>query len=194
MDAEKKNILYSIPNLLCLYRVAIIPVVTLLFFIDTAWSTWINVVLIALAGLSDFLDGYIARAMKQTTLLGKFLDASSDKLIVITVLVLLIAFDQLTGIWVIPALLIILREILISGIREFMAMYNFIVPISILGKWKLTFQMFACGFLTAGVHGEALVPFSYEIGFGLLIVATMATVMSGWDYLKSAWLEIQKMN
>jgi cardiolipin synthase len=191
---NNKNVLYSIPNLLCLYRVAVIPVLVVLFFIDNAVAAWLNVILIALAGLSDFLDGYFARKLKQTTLLGKFLDSSSDKLVVIAIFVMLLGTGKLTGFWVIPAMLIILREVLISGVREFMVMYNFIVPISLMGKWKLTIQMLACGFLAAGPYGEALVPHAVGIGYALYLAATAITLLSGWDYLKTAWTEIKKMD
>jgi cardiolipin synthase (CMP-forming) len=126
---SKPSIVYNIPNLLCYYRIATIPVMIGLFYFDNAVTAWINVALFTLAGLSDFLDGKIARATGQTTLLGKFLDSSTDKMLVGAILMMLVAFDRLDGLWIIPAIVIFLREILIAGVREFMALYNVIVPI-----------------------------------------------------------------
>lgn len=185
--------LYTIPNLLCFFRLGVIPVMVALFYIDTAWAAWTNVVLFALAGASDFFDGRIARATNTETLLGKFLDSSSDKIVVGVALMLLLAFDRLDGIWIIPALLIYLREILISGVREFMALYNVIVPVSMLAKWKLTAQMFFIGFLIAGEHGNALIPHAFLIGKLGLCLAAVITVLSGWDYMRGAWKTILQL-
>ncbi len=185
--------LYTIPNLLCFFRIAVIPFMVMLFYIDTAWAAWTNVVLYALAGASDFFDGRIARATKTETLLGKFLDSSTDKMVVGVALMLLLAFDRLDGIWIIPAIVIYLREILISGVREFMALYNVIVPVSKLGKWKLTTQMFFIGFLIAGDYGNALIPHAYMIGKLGLCFAAVITVLSGWDYMRAALKTIHRL-
>ncbi|HEX2752246.1 MAG TPA: CDP-alcohol phosphatidyltransferase family protein [Alphaproteobacteria bacterium] len=190
----RKSMLLSIPNLLCYYRLALIPVMGYLFYVDTVWATWLNIFLWSLAGLSDFLDGRIARATGQTSIFGKFLDASTDKLLVGTALMLLIAFDRLEGVWIIPAIIIYLREILISGVREFMALYNVVVPISLLGKWKLTIQMLFMGFLIGGEHGEMYVPYAYDIGKYGFLLATAITVISGWDYVAGAWKTIRKID
>lgn len=185
--------LYTIPNLLCFFRLGVIPVMIALFYIDTAWATWTNVVLYSLAGASDFFDGRIARATNSETLLGKFLDSSSDKVVVGVALMLLLAFDRLDGFWILPAIIIYLREILISGVREFMALYNVIVPVSRLGKWKLTIQMFFIGFLIAGEHGNALIPHAFMIGKVGLCLAAAVTVLSGWDYMRGAWKTILQL-
>lgn len=185
--------IYSIPNLLCYFRVAVIPVMAVLFYFDGPTAAWINLFLFALAGVSDFLDGMIARATKQTSLYGKFLDSSTDKMLVGATLVLLIAFDRLEGIWITLAMIIYLREILISGVREFMAMYNVIVPISKMGKWKLTMQVVALGWFVVGDYGDVLIPHTMLIGKLLLIVATVLTVVSGWDYMRGAWDTLKKI-
>ena len=190
----RANSLYSIPNLLCYFRVAVIPVMGVLFCFDSPFAAWTNLLLFSLAGLSDFLDGIIARATGQATLLGKFLDSSTDKILVGVTLMLLIAFDRLTGVWIIPALVIFLREILISGVREFMALQHVIVPISRLGKWKLTTQMFFMGFLVVGDYGDALVPQALLIGKLGLVFAAVITVLSGWDYMREAWKTLEKMD
>lgn len=191
---SKSSAAYNIPNLLCYYRIAVIPAMVALFFFDNAVTAWINVTLFALAGLSDFLDGRIARATGQTTLLGKFLDSSTDKMLIGAVLMMLIAFDRLDGLWIIPAMVIFLREILIAGVREFMALYNVIVPISKMGKWKMTIQMFFIGFLIAGTYGEMLIPHAYAIGKAGFLFAMAITVTSGYDYIRQAWKTIQDID
>lgn len=190
----KRSVLWSVPNMLCYFRLAVIPVMILMFYCDGPVAAWINIILFALAGLTDFLDGRIARATNQTSILGKFLDASTDKMLVGVALMLLVAFGRLDGIWIIPAIIIYLREILISGVREFMGMYNVDVPISKMGKWKLTIQMLSMGFLIGGVYGEIVVPYAYAIGKILFLAATVITVVSGWDYVKKAWQVIKKMD
>lgn len=181
------KMMYNIPNMLCYFRVAVIPFMIVLFYFDNAFTAWTNVVLFALAGASDFFDGRIARATGQTTIFGKFLDSSTDKMLVGVALMLLIAFDRLTGLWILPAIAIYLREILISGVREFMGLHNVIVPVSKLGKWKLTIQMLFIGFLIAGEYGEMLIPHAYAIGKIGFLFATVITIISGWDYIRAAW-------
>lgn len=183
-----------LPNILSVFRIAVIPVMVALFYIDTAWAVWTNVVLFSLAGASDYFDGRLARASGKTSLLGKFLDSTSDKAIVGVVLMMLIATDRLEGLWVLPALVIFVREIVIAGLREFMALYNVIVPISKLGKWKLTVQMIFIGFLIAGEYGDALVPYALEIGQYGLVLAALLTVISAWDYLVAGLKKIREID
>ncbi|TAL40241.1 MAG: CDP-diacylglycerol--glycerol-3-phosphate 3-phosphatidyltransferase [Alphaproteobacteria bacterium] len=191
---------FSIPNLLCYFRVAYLPVMVLLFHLDyvgraehTTWPAWTNVALYTLAGLTDFLDGIIARWLKQETLLGKFLDSSTDKLVVSVSLICLVAYQQLQGIWMVMVIIIVSREILIAGVREFMALYNVVVKISWIGKWKLTIQMLFIGFLIAGEYGEDLVPHAVVIGRAGFVLATAMTIWSGWDYMREAWKTIQRL-
>jgi len=186
--------LYSIPNMLSYFRGAVIPVIMLLFFFDNAFAVWLNVVLFALAGISDYLDGYIARRTGQTTLYGKLLDYSTDKMVVCAALILLVGFDRLTGLWLVPVILIIVREIAIGGVREFMAIHAAVAPVSKLGKWKTTMQMVAIGFLIAGPYGEMLIPHAFVIGKILLLAATVMTVISGWDYALGAFRAMRKLD
>jgi cardiolipin synthase (CMP-forming) len=182
------------PNLLSIFRIAVIPAMALLFYIPGAVAAWFNLFLFVLAGLSDFLDGLIARRTGQTSILGKFLDSTSDKMIVGAVLLLLVGFGRLDGIWIIPALVVFLREILIAGMREFLALYNIIVPISRLGKWKLTLQMFSLGWLVVGDYGDLLVPHTMAIGKFLFLLAAVITVVSGWDYMKTGLETIRRLD
>lgn len=192
--------LYSIPNLLCMYRIVYLPVMVWLFYLDhiwrdqqVSWPAWLNVALFTLAGLTDFLDGKIARWLKQETLLGKFLDSSTDKMVVGTALMCLVAYQILTGWWVVIAIIIFVREILIAGVREFMALQNVVVMVSWMGKWKLTIQMLFIGFLMAGPYGPDLVPYAFEIGQVGFLFAAVLTVWSGWEYLREAWKTIKQL-
>lgn len=185
---------FNVPNMLCFFRIALIPVMIFLFYIDGPIAAWINVALFALAGLSDFLDGYLARAWNQTTILGKFLDSSTDKMLVGVALFLLVAFGRLDGIWIIPAALIYLREILVAGVREFMGIYNIVVHISKMGKWKLTIQMLSIGFLIAGPYADIVIPHGFAIGKALFLIATAITVVSGWSYTLEAWRNIKRLD
>lgn len=186
--------MYSIPNLLSAYRIAAVPVLTLFFFIGGPVATWINVAIFLLACISDYLDGEIARSTGQTSIFGKFLDHTSDKILIGGVLLLLISFDRLTGLWIIPALIIFLREIVVSGLREFLGQYNVSVPISFMGKAKTLTQMIASGFLIAGEYGSSLVPYSLEIGKVAFLIATVMTAVSGWDYVRAGIDTIRKLD
>lgn len=191
---------YNIPNLLSMYRILVVPVLTFFFYVEKAVpefgaaATWINCFLFFWACISDFADGVIARHTGQTSIFGKFIDSTSDKILVGGVMMLLVAFDRLTGIWIILALTIFIREILVAGLREFLGLYNISVPISWIGKWKAAVQMLASGFLMAGSYGPSLVPHSYGIGLFALVAATVMTVWSGWDYMKAGLETIRKLD
>jgi len=186
--------LYNIPNLLSFYRIAVVPVLTLFFFVGGPVATWINVFFFFWACVSDYLDGVIARRTGQSTVFGKFIDHTSDKIMIGGVLLLLVAFGRLTGIWIVFALIIFTREILVAGLREFLGQYNVDVPISWMGKWKTAVQMFASGFIMAGDYGPALVPHSYAIGKVAFLLATVMTVLSGWDYMKAGIETLRKLD
>lgn len=177
-------LLFNTPNLLSMFRILSLPVIALLFYLDHPVAVWINIFIFALACISDFFDGMIARMTQQTSVLGKFLDSTSDKILVGGVLLLLVAFGRIEGIWILGALIIFTREILIAGLREFLGMYKISVEISWLGKWKAAVQMAASGFLMAGEYGRAVIGWSVEIGLVLFFAAIVMTVISGWDYLR----------
>ena len=187
------RIMFNVPNLLSMYRIACVPVIMLLSFFDGPVATWVNVFIFFWACISDLLDGIIARKTGQITVLGRFLDATSDKILVGGVLLILICFDKITGVWMIPALIIFVREIFISGLREFLGLYKISVPVSWMGKWKATVQMAASGFLMAGEYGESVVPHSIFIGKILLLAATVLTALSAWDYMKKGYETIRSL-
>ncbi len=186
--------LTQIPNLLTIFRIIAVPLIVILFYIGSEVAIWSAVVIFALAGASDFFDGYLARYLEQTSAFGKFLDPIADKLIVVVSLVLVIAFEHLQGYWVLAALIIIIREIMVSGLREFLGPYNVQVPVTKLAKWKTTIQMLFIGFIMAGEYGPKLVPFAVEIGNWGLVAAAIITVITGWEYMKGGYATVQKLD
>ncbi len=184
---------FNIPNLLSFYRIIVVPLLTLFFFIGGPVATWIAVFLFFWACVSDYLDGAIARRTGQSSIFGKFIDHTSDKILIGSVLMLLVAFGQLNGVWILCALIIFIREILVSGLREFLGQYNVAVPVKWMGKWKTAVQMFASGFVMAGNYGPKLVPHSYAIGKGAFLIATLMTVISGWDYLNAGIKTLRRL-
>lgn len=178
----------NLPNIITLSRLASLPFLLLLMFVPTAWAAWTALVLYTLGCITDYVDGYLARRMKIESAFGKFLDPIADKIFVITVILCLVATGKLTGFWVIPPLLIITREFLISGLREFLGPRNISVPVSKLAKYKTGFQMTALGFLIVGSYGDHVIAFTHisTITWGHIIitVAAVLTLQTGWDYLK----------
>ena len=176
----------SLPNVITLARILLIPVFVLTYLGPWAWSYLATAVLFGLAATTDWLDGYLARRLDQTTPFGAFLDPVADKLIVVTALVLLIAHHA--SIWLtLPALVIVGREIVISALREWMAEMNLsvAVAVSLLGKIKTTLQMIAIAVLLANPP----VPDSVwvMIGYVLIYVAAFMTLWSMSVYLAAAW-------
>ena len=176
--------LTSLPNLLTLSRIVIIPLVVGLFFIHESWAAYAACGLYAAACITDYFDGWLARAWAQESDIGKFLDPIADKLLVAACLVMLVAVDRLTGLSVLPAVVILLREVLVSGLREYQATLNVGVPVTRLAKWKTTIQMLAIGFLIIGDYGPVSVP-SLTIGIAGLWAAAILTFVTGWDYMQA---------
>jgi len=178
----------SLPNILTYGRVAAVPVVVALILGSAEpWSRWTALAIYALAGVTDFFDGYLARAWGQQSSLGRMLDPIADKLLVSAVLLALAANRTIAG-WLLAAALIILcREVLVSGLREYLADLHVPVPVSTLAKWKTTLQLIALGFLIAGDAGEAVLPGTRKIGEFLLWSAALLTLYTGWDYMKASY-------
>ena len=173
---------------LTLARLAFLPLIMLALVFDNTWSALIARVLYGLGALTDFADGIVARKFNQITPLGTFLDPIVDKVYVAALFVMLIAVKYISGIWIVLPILILTREFLISGLREFLGPQNVQFPVTNLAKWKTTTQMIAIGVLLA-------VPlwwgFSY-LGLGLLIIATSLTVYTGWEYFQTGLEHMQR--
>jgi cardiolipin synthase (CMP-forming) len=176
----------NLPNLLTYGRLAAVPlVVALLFWPNERGARWIALAIFIAAGVTDYLDGYYARAMGQQSSLGRMLDPIADKLLVAASLLMLVADGTIASWSLWAAIIILCREILVSGLREFLAELKVSVPVSQVAKWKTTLQLVAVGFLIAGPAGEGILPGTIRIGLLLLWAAAILTLYTGWDYLKA---------
>ena len=185
---------WSIPNLLTYARILAVPLVVLCFYLEGQLETldrssdvtrWSALAIFMLASISDFFDGYLARIWEQTSSLGRMLDPIADKLLVAACLLLLSADGTIAGWTTWAAIIILSREILVSGLREYLAELKVSVPVTQLAKWKTTLQMVAIGFLLAGPAGEKILPNTINIGVGLLWVAAVVTLYTGYDYFRA---------
>jgi CDP-diacylglycerol--glycerol-3-phosphate 3-phosphatidyltransferase len=177
---------WTLPNILTYGRVIAVPVVVvLLFWPDLGWMRWTALCIFILAGVTDFFDGYLARAWSQQSSLGRMLDPIADKLLVAAVLLMLVADHTITGFSIWAAIVILCREILVSGLREYLAELKVSVPVSKVARWKTTLQLVALGFLIAGRAADLIVPGVTEAGLILLWVAAILTLYTGWDYMKA---------
>jgi cardiolipin synthase (CMP-forming) len=182
----------NLPNMLTYGRIIAVPLVVLCFFVDgrlqsSDFARWSALGIFVIASVTDYFDGYLARAWQQQSNIGRMLDPIADKLLVSTCLLLLAAdTDRTIAGWSLWAAIIILcREILVSGLREFLAELKVSVPVSRVAKWKTTLQLVSLGFLIAGPAGETVLPNNTLIGIVLLWVAAVLTLYTGWDYFKN---------
>ena len=176
--------LTSLPNLLTLSRILVIPLVVGTFYASGDAARWFCCTLFSTAGITDWLDGHFARRWEQQSELGRFLDPIADKLLVSATLFMLTATGRLSSHAVLPALVILCREILVSGLREYLAGLRVGVPVSRLAKWKTAIQMVAIGVLIVGDAGPASLPVA-TLGEMLLWVAALLTLVTGYDYLRA---------
>lgn len=174
----------TLPNLLTLSRILAVPLLALLLW----WPGWrvgyvAGFALYGVVGITDFLDGYLARAQGTVSRLGVFLDPIADKIMVASVLLLLVAAQVIAGVHVIAALVILVREITVSGLREFLGGLQLSVPVSRLAKWKTAAQFVSLGAL---ILGGALPGLAWIAGFGLVLlwIAAALTLVTGYDYLR----------
>lgn len=177
---------WSLPNLLTYGRIVAIPaLVGLLYWPKDDWVRWIALAVYVVAAVTDYLDGWIARAWSQQSAIGRMLDPIADKLLVAALLLMLVADGTIHGWPLWAAIVILCREILVSGLREFLAELKVSVPVSKVAKWKTTAQLLALGFLVAGPAGDKVLPGNTQIGIGLLWVAAGLTIYTGWDYFNA---------
>jgi CDP-diacylglycerol--glycerol-3-phosphate 3-phosphatidyltransferase len=174
----------SLPNLLTLSRIVAVPALVALLW----WPQWeagylAAFVLYCLMGLTDYFDGYLARTSGTVSKLGIFLDPIADKIMVAAVLLILTSTEDIAGWHVIAALVILIREIAVSGLREFLAEVRVSMPVSRLAKWKTTFQLVALGAIILG-GGLPHLPWIATVGLVSLWAAAVLTVVTGWDYMR----------
>src|SRR5260370_2640764 len=169
----------ELTNVLTLSQIVTNPLVAILLYFDGATWRWVALILYAVACITDFFDGYLARSRRQVSDLGRFLDPIADKLLVAAVILILVAEHRLTGWTILPALIILCREILVSGLREYLAGLHVSIPVSQLAKWKTLLQMLALGFLILGDAGLPAWPVTL-IGEGGLWIAPGLTTLTGY--------------
>jgi len=180
----------ALPNILTYARIAAVPVVVGILFWQSIfggplWLRWVALVVFVGAGVTDFLDGYLARAWQQHSSLGRMLDPIADKLLVSSCLLMLAAEESVRGWTLLAAVVILCREILVSGLHEYLAELRVSVPVTRLAKWKTSAQMVAIGFLIAGEAGDQIVPVVSEVGIGLLWASAILTLYTGYDYMRA---------
>ena len=183
----------SLPNALTVGRIVLVPFFVAAFFLPPDSGRWIVFILFCLAGITDLFDGMIARKLNAESSLGRMLDPIADKLMVSAALLMLAADGTLKGIHLIAALVILCREILVSGLREYLAELRVSVPVSRLAKWKTTWQLVAVGFLIAGDAGDKLAAQIFKqdmliitnVGLALLWLSALVTLYTGWDYMRA---------
>jgi cardiolipin synthase len=180
----------ALPNILTYARIAAVPVVVGLMYWQSIldgglWLRWVALAIFIAAGVTDILDGYFARMWGQQSSLGRMLDPIADKLLVASCLLMLAADETIRGWTLLAAVIILCREILVSGLREFLADLHVSIPVTQLAKWKTMGQLVAIGFLIAGEAGVKVLPQTIEIGIGLLWLSAIVTLYTGWDYLRA---------
>ncbi len=185
-----RNNAYSLPNLLTYARIIAVPLVVICFFLEGRLQSsdaarWGALAIFLIASITDFFDGYLARIWQQTSTIGRMLDPIADKLLVSAVLLLLAADGTIAGWSLWAAIIILCREILVSGLREYLAELKVSVPVSRLAKWKTTIQMVAIAFLLTGPAGDKIVPIVTILGIILLWIAALITLYTGWDYFRA---------
>ena len=179
----------SLPNLLTLSRILAVPILVFLLWRPTPLDYAIIFVLYCIVGITDYFDGYLARAQGRISRLGQFLDPIADKIMVAAVIMMLVSSRKMSGepvihgLHIIPALIILLREIIVSGLREFLAEVRVGVPVSALAKWKTTLQLVALGALILGGAVPAQ-HWVHQVGLGSLWAAAALTLLTGYDYLR----------
>jgi cardiolipin synthase len=180
----------ALPNILTYGRIAAVPVVVGLLYWQNIiegglWLRWVALAIFICAGVTDILDGYFARIWGQQSSLGRMLDPIADKLLVASCLLMLAAEKSIHGVTLLAAVIILCREILVSGLREYLAELRVGVPVTRLAKWKTIGQMVAIGFLIAGEAGEKVLPPTIEIGIALLWASAILTLYTGYDYMRA---------
>ncbi len=197
---------FALPNLLTYARIVAVPIVVGCLYWQAIlegglWLRWVALAVFIAAGITDFLDGYFARNWDQHSMLGRMLDPIADKLLVASCLLMLAADGTIRGWSLFAAIIILCREILVSGLREYLAELRVSVPVTKLAKWKTSLQLVAIGFLLCGEAGDRVlpawlldwrwetadqdIPLANSIGLVLLWISAILTLYTGWDYLRA---------
>lgn len=189
MYIQGEHNVYNLPNILTISRIIVIPVIFLAIYIHTAWWSILTAVLFIVAAVTDYLDGYLARSRNETSAFGRLLDPIADKLLVVSALLIIVANHLVSEVSYIPVCIIMCREILVSGLREFLAEVKVGMPVTRLAKWKTAAQMTALSMILLSAVSYAypdnmFVSVMGVMGEVLLWVAGVLTFMTGYDYFK----------
>lgn len=186
ISVTRRSTALSLPNILTYARLLAAPAVAAcLFWPHEFTMRWLALGIYALAAITDYLDGYLARAWSQQSAIGRMLDPIADKVLVSATLLMLAASGDIRSWSLWAAITILSREILVSGLREFLASLRVSVPVSTVAKWKTAAQLLALGFLIVGPAGDAVLPYSSRVGIVLLWAAALLTLYTGWDYMRA---------
>ncbi len=179
------HVAMQVPNLLTYGRIAAVPTVAACLLWGSDLLRWTALAIFVAAAITDFFDGYLARAWEQQSALGTMLDPIADKLLVAGVLLMLAADHTIHGPHLWAAIIILSREVLVSGLREFLGQLQVSVPVTWLAKWKTAIQLVAIGFLIAGPAGDRILPWTTDIGLAGLWIAAALTLYTGYDYFRA---------
>jgi cardiolipin synthase (CMP-forming) len=195
LHAPHASKVWSLPNILTYGRIVAVPLVAGLLLwteraaaltgISTEAARWIALAIYIAAAITDFFDGYLARKWQQQSALGRMLDPIADKVLVAVVLLVLCGDQILRGGHVWAAIIILAREVLVSGLREFLGELRVSVPVTQIAKWKTTVQLVAIGFLIAGPAGDLVIPGVTWVGIVGLWIAAGLTLYTGYDYFRA---------
>ena len=184
----------QLPNALTILRILLVPVFAITFVLPGEASRLTSFVIFCIAGASDILDGLAARKLRARSELGRMLDPIADKILVAIALMMLVASGFVTGVALIPALVILAREILVSGLREFLATVAVSVPVSRVAKMKTVLQMISIGALILGPLANKIVPGALNFAYLLLWIAAALTVYTGFAYLRAGFAHVRTEN
>lgn len=185
IDKPPVSKVWNLPNVLTYGRIAAVPAVAGLLMWGGNNARWAALAIYIAAAVTDFFDGYLARKWQQQSSLGKMLDPIADKVLVAVVLLVLSADGILFGGHIWAAIVILSREVLVSGLREYLGELQVSVPVTRIAKWKTTVQLLAVGFLIAGPAGDTVVPYVTNFGIAMLWIAAGLTLYTGYDYFRA---------
>lgn len=177
--------MFSLPNLLTMLRILLVPVFAVAFVLPGQTAKLVAFTVFCIAGLSDALDGLAARKLRAQSDFGRMLDPIADKILVATALMMLVAGGAFDGYKLVPALVILAREILVSGLREFLAGVHVSVPVSNIAKMKTTIQMIAIGAMILDPMADRFIPGAQAFAYTALWVAAALTVYTGYIYFRA---------
>jgi cardiolipin synthase (CMP-forming) len=193
-ETPPMKLIWSLPNILTYLRIVAVPTVVAAFYIEGDAGRWTAFALFTAASITDYFDGYLARLWKQQSSLGRMLDPIADKLLV-SVCILVLTNNNTIGGWSLwAAVIILMREIFVSGLREFLAELKVSVPVSRLAKWKTTLQLVAIGILLLGPTADKYVDHISEMGLILLWTAAIVTLYTGYDYFRTGVVYLMEEN